>query len=79
MLTPVLDSIADEFRDKIAVVKVNTDTEADLAKSLGIRSIPALFLYKDGDVKQSFSGMTSRDKLKDAIDGLLSASATEAP
>lgn len=70
-LSPILDSLADEFRDKVAVYKVNVDDASDLANSLGIRSIPALFLYKDKEVKQSFSGLTSRDKLKSAIETAL--------
>lgn len=67
-LTPILTSLADEFKGKVVFYKINVDEASDLARTLGIRSIPAIFLTKSGSVLQTFSGLTSREKLKEALD-----------
>jgi thioredoxin 1 len=57
MLGPVLDEIATEKGDAVRVVKVNVDEEGDLAVEYGIRNIPALFFFKDGELKDKALGV----------------------
>ncbi|HIK16605.1 MAG TPA: thioredoxin [Leptolyngbyaceae cyanobacterium M33_DOE_097] len=45
---PVVDQIATEFSDKVKVVKLNVDENADIANTYGIRSIPTLVVFKGG-------------------------------
>jgi thioredoxin 1 len=49
MLTPILENIADEYADKVDVVKVNVDDNPAIAAKFGITSIPAVYVFKDGE------------------------------
>ena len=63
MLGPVLDEIATEKGDAIKVVKVNVDEEPDLAVEYGIRNIPALFFFKDGELKDKALGVQPKSEI----------------
>lgn len=56
MVSPILDQIAEEYADKIEIVKVNVDEEQELAAQYGIVSIPALQVFKGGSVVKSMVG-----------------------
>ncbi|BDU76448.1 thioredoxin [Mesoterricola sediminis] len=49
-LSPVLETAAAEFGDKVRIVKMDIDANPDTATDLGIMSIPALVLFRDGQV-----------------------------
>jgi len=68
MIAPVLDQLAQEYGDKIAIGKVNVDNETDLAVKFQVSSIPTLLIMKDGEVQQRFVGVTSKQNLAEAID-----------
>ena len=55
-LAPVLDEIATELSESANVVKVNVDENAELAQKYGIRGIPTLIFFKDGEVKSTLVG-----------------------
>ncbi|MCB9094425.1 MAG: thioredoxin [Halobacteriovoraceae bacterium] len=55
-LAPVLDEIASEIGDKAQVVKVNVDMAQSLAQKYGIKGIPTLIFFKDGEVKSTLVG-----------------------
>jgi thioredoxin 1 len=55
-LTPVLEEIANEFKGRVKVVKVNTDDNPDVATRHNVRGIPTVLLYKDGKVVESIVG-----------------------
>ncbi len=63
MLGPVLDEIATEKGDAVRVVKVNVDDEPDLAVEYGIRNIPALFFFKDGELKDKALGVQPKAEI----------------
>ena len=63
MHAPVLDELAQELHDKIAVCKVNVDEAEKLAITYGINSIPALLVFKDGKVVEKSVGLTSKPEL----------------
>ena len=48
MVSPIIDQLAAEYKDKIKVVKVNVDENPRLASEYDIMSIPSIFLFKDG-------------------------------
>lgn len=56
MLTPVLTSVADSYGGKLLVAKVNTEEERELAAEFGIRSLPTVQLFKDGQPVDQFMG-----------------------
>jgi len=66
MLTPVLSEISSE-RSDVEIVKVDVDKEATLAQSLGIMSIPSLFLFKNGEVVAKTMGYQGKDALNEFI------------
>ncbi len=70
MLGPVLDEIATEKGDSVKVVKVNVDDEGDLAVQYGIRNIPALFYFKDGELKHKGIGVQSKSEILKRLDSL---------
>ncbi|MDB6133656.1 MAG: trxA 2 [Verrucomicrobiales bacterium] len=63
MLSPVLDEIAAEKGSAVKVVKVNVDEEGDLAAEYGISSIPALFFFKDGELKHKARGVQPKAEI----------------
>ena len=67
MLGPVLDQVAEEMGDDAVIVKINIDEEQDLAVKFGVRSIPALFILKDGEVVESFVGVKDKSTLVNSL------------
>jgi len=68
MIGPSLEEIAAEMEGKIKVVKVNVDENPDSPAMLGVRGIPALFLFKDGQVVSNKVGAAPKAALKAWID-----------
>lgn len=66
-IAPALDAIAEEFPDKIAVVKINIDENIDLAIKYGIRSIPALRVFEGGRISKSFDGAMPKNELESLL------------
>lgn len=67
MLGPVLDQVAAEIGDEAVIAKVNIDEEQDLAVKFGVRSIPAMFILKDGEVMESFVGVKDKSTLINSL------------
>lgn len=68
MMAPILDELANDYKDKVTVAKVNVDNENDLAGRFNVMSIPTLLVFKDGEVQKRFVGVTSRSDLSEALD-----------
>jgi thioredoxin 1 len=64
---PALEELAVEFGDKIKIVKVNVDENPDSPAALGVRGIPALFLFKDGQVASNKVGAAPKAALANWI------------
>ncbi len=67
MLGPVIDELANEMGDKAVFAKVNCDEEAGLAQKFSVRSIPAVFILKDGKVVDQLVGVRPKTALAAAI------------
>jgi thioredoxin 1 len=63
-LSPILDDIAAEHSEKIAVVKLNVDDNPSTAAKYGITSIPAVFVFKDGKVAATSIGAKPKQVLE---------------
>jgi len=68
MMEPALYQLADELGGKLKVAKVDVDTHQRHAGSLGVNSIPALFLYKNGEVVGRVVGAQSKQRLQALVD-----------
>ena len=68
MIAPILNEAADEYEDKLAIVKLNVDENPNTAQKFGIRSIPTLILIKDGAVQAQKLGAMSKSQLAEFID-----------
>lgn len=71
MLAPVIDELAEEFEGKAKICKVNTDEVQDLAVEFGIRSIPTILFFKNGELVDQLVGAQSKQVLSDKINSLL--------
>lgn len=68
MLAPTVEELAGEYEDKILVGKLNVDDNPVTATKYGIRGIPTLLLFKDGQVVQQVVGVKSKAEIKKMID-----------
>jgi len=71
MLTPIVESVAEEFSGKAKFVKLNVDDNAETAGRYSIRGIPTLLLFKDGELKDQLVGVTSKDNIVRMVEGQL--------
>jgi putative thioredoxin len=71
MLGPVLEKLAVEYDGKFTLVKVDVDKAGDVASSFGVRSIPAVFGVRDGQVLDAFAGVQPESVIRQWIDRLL--------
>jgi thioredoxin 1 len=60
MVGPIIDEIAAEHGDKVAIGKVNVDENPGIASKLGIMSIPTIILFKDGEPAKKVIGARSK-------------------
>jgi thioredoxin len=63
MISPLLDEIARENGGSVRVAKINVDDNPSLAARFGVKSIPTLLVFKDGQVRDSQIGLTSKQAL----------------
>src|SRR5579883_3319540 len=68
MMAPTVDAIAAEYADRAVVGKLNVDDHQSLATRYNIRGIPALLLFKDGQVREQVVGATSKDVITKMIE-----------
>ena len=68
MIAPILDEVASEYADKLKIAKLDVDQNAETAQKYGIRSIPCLMLFKDGDIIATQVGALSKSQLSEFID-----------
>ncbi|UDQ97015.1 thioredoxin [Lentisphaerota bacterium WC36G] len=67
MLSPILDQIADET-DGVKICKVDIDENNEIAANFNVRTIPAVFIIKDGEIVEQFIGVQSKQTILEAIE-----------
>jgi len=67
MVTPILEKLADEYKGKLAIYKVDTDKEQELAGAFGIMSIPSLLFIPQKGEPQMARGALNREAFEKAI------------
>jgi thioredoxin 1 len=71
MLAPLLDELASDYDGKVKVGKVNVDEHQNLAAEYGIRAVPTMLVFKDGQVAEQMVGYKSRRDLKSTLDRVM--------
>lgn len=66
-ITPILDEISNEFGDKVLIGKVNVDEVKEIPVKYGIRSIPTLLFFSNGEITRQEVGLQSKQTLVDDI------------
>ncbi|MCS7049352.1 MAG: thioredoxin [Verrucomicrobiae bacterium] len=67
MIAPLMEELAEEYAGRLKVGKVNVDDHHDLATNYGIRAIPTLILFKDGQVRETVVGAPGKRDLERKI------------
>lgn len=68
MIAPTVEYLAQNYKEKLKVAKVNVDDNMNVPAKYGIMSIPALLLFKGGEVVETVIGALPQDKIVDTIE-----------
>lgn len=71
MIAPILDDLAEEFGDRVKIVKINIDENQQTPAQFGVRSIPTLILFKDGQPVATQVGAVPKQKLAEFINNAI--------
>lgn len=71
MIAPILDELATDYQGRLTIVKVNVDDNPGTAQKYGVRGIPTLILFKDGQVVSTKVGALPKSKLVEWIDSVV--------
>jgi thioredoxin 1 len=71
MVAPIVEELADEYDGKVEFVKLNTDDNPNTAVKYGIRSIPTLLVFKDGEPVGQIIGFRPKSDLKQRLDAVV--------
>lgn len=67
VISPIIDQISFDYAGRLSVGKLDADISRDLLTSLGVRNIPTLFLYKDGEIVERTTGMITKENIEELI------------
>ena len=70
-IAPVVDELAEKFENRMAFAKCNVDNNPATPVKYGIKAIPTLLLFKDGQLAGQITGMVDKAKLEAAIENVL--------
>ncbi|HHU94884.1 MAG TPA: thioredoxin TrxA [Alcaligenaceae bacterium] len=70
-IAPILDEIAEQYAGRVTIAKLNVDENPETAAKFGIRGIPTLMLFKDGEPTETKVGALSKSQLQDFLDNSL--------
>jgi len=71
MLTPILEQLSDEMKDKVKIVKMNIDENPGTPSKFGVRSIPTMMLFKEGQLVGVKVGVLPKNTLQDWINAVI--------
>ncbi|MBU8893308.1 MAG: thioredoxin [Bacteroidales bacterium] len=67
MVAPILQNVKKELGDKVKIIKINVDNNPSISAKYGIRSIPTLMLFKNGELKFNQAGVLSAEDIKKVV------------
>jgi thioredoxin 1 len=70
VLGPILDDVAKELGEKAQIVKVNVDDNPELAQKYGIRGIPTMIFFKNGQPAKTLVGVQAKEEIKKSLEEL---------
>lgn len=65
---PIINKLSDKYTDRAVIRKVNVDEEGEIASQFGIRSIPTILFFKDGEIVEKQVGTSSESQLEEMIE-----------
>ena len=68
MIGPILEELSDELSGKVTIAKHNIDEEPNTPTKFGVRGIPTMLMFKDGELKSTKVGATTKSNLKSWIE-----------
>ena len=71
MLGPVIEELAEQYEDKVIIGKMNVDENAEISEEYGVRSIPTILFFKDGELKDKHIGAASKSVLEGKLKAIL--------
>lgn len=71
MISPIVDEISNDYFGKVKVGKLEADSNRDMVMEMGIRSIPTLIVYKDGQEVERTTGAINKQKLSEMLENHL--------
>lgn len=71
MVAPIVDELADEYEGRVKVGKVDVDSEQKIAADYGIRSIPTLLIFKNGELAEQVVGAVPKKQLVEKLEAVL--------
>lgn len=69
-LAPILDEVSTEVTDGAKILKCNVDENGELAQQYGIRGIPTMIFFKDGEAAKTLVGVQTKEEIKKQFDEL---------
>ena len=71
MITPIIDELAKEYEGKVAIGKMNVDDNTETPEAFGIRNIPTILFFKNGELVDKHVGMIQKSALEEKINALI--------
>jgi len=70
-ISPIMDSLKTEYDGKLNVIKIDVDTNPDLAIKYNIRAVPTLLLFKSGEIQETLKGAVHKLQITSAVNKLM--------
>ena len=71
IIAPFIDQVSTEYSGKLTVCKLDADSNKDIVSNLGIRNIPTILIYKNGEIVETKTGVLYKKQLSDLINSHL--------
>ncbi|MCK9624872.1 MAG: thioredoxin [Bacteroidales bacterium] len=71
MIAPIIEELSSEYEDKVLIAKCNVDESSDVPMKYGIRNIPTLVFFKNGEMVGRLVGAVSKSEIKNKIESFI--------
>ncbi|MEA5505346.1 thioredoxin [Halotia wernerae UHCC 0503] len=71
LISPLMDQLAEEFKGRAKVVKVDIDNNKPIFKKFGLRSIPAVLIFKNGELTETIVGVSPYEQFSSAVEKII--------